>query len=142
MARVKNQLKRRRIFSEELRKKIVRDIEKGKASVLSASREYDVSQQCIYNWLSKYSRYLQSEVTLVMQMQSEGYKTKELEERIAELEAALGRKQMEIDFLKKRMEISEEELDKSHKKKSSTKPSVGSGKTKNSTSTNSKNSTQ
>jgi molecular chaperone GrpE (heat shock protein) len=75
-------------------------------------------------------------------MQSEGYKTKELEERIAELEAALGRKQMEIDFLKKRMEISEEELDKSHKKKSSTKPSVGSGKTKNSTSTNSKNSTQ
>jgi molecular chaperone GrpE (heat shock protein) len=73
-------------------------------------------------------------------MQSEGYKTKELEERIAELEAALGRKQMEIDFLKKRMEISEEELEKNHKKKLSTKPSTGSGKTKSSTSTNSKNS--
>lgn len=141
MERVKNQLNRRRVFSEALRKKIVSDIEKGKASVLSASKEYDVSQQSIYNWLSKYSRYLQSDVTLVMQMQSEGYKSKELEKRIAELEAALGRKQMEIDYLKKRMEFSEEELDKRNKKKSHTKPLTGSGKTKNNTSTNSKKST-
>ena len=140
MTGVKNQLKRRRVFSEDLRKKIVSDIEKGKASVLSASRQYDVSQQTIYNWLSKYSRYLQSNVTLVMQMQSEGYKSKELEKRIAELEAALGRKQMEIDYLKKRMEISEQELNKGNKKKLPTKPLTGSGKTKSSTSTNSKNS--
>jgi transposase-like protein len=48
MARVKNQLKQRRIFSEELRKRIVRDIEKGKASVSSVSREYDVSRPSIY----------------------------------------------------------------------------------------------
>jgi len=120
----KNQLKVQRIFSISLKKKIVSDIEKGKASVLSVSREYDVSLTSVYKWLSEHSRHLQSAKTLVMQMDSEGYKTKELEKRIKELEAALGRKQMEIDYLNKMIDISKEELGVDLKKNSKYHPQM------------------
>lgn len=123
----KNQLKVRRIFSISLKKKIVLDIETGKASVLSVSRQYDVSLTSVYKWLSEHSRHLQSAKTLVMQMDSEAYKTRELEKRIKELEAALGRKQMEIDYLNKMIDISKEELGVDLKKKFGMPPSHGSG---------------
>jgi len=122
-----NQVRR---FSEELKKQVVKDIEKGKVSVLSASREYDVSCKSVYKWLNKYSRHLQSSKRLVIEMESEGYKTKELEKRIQELEAALGRKQLEVDFLNKMIEIGKEELGIDLKKKFSTPPFNGSGTTK------------
>ena len=128
-------LRQNRHFSEDLRKKIVRDIESGKASVIAASRAYDVSHQSIYNWINRYSRHLQSGQNLVLQMDSEAYKTKQLEQRIKELEAALGRKQMEVDFLNKMIEIGKEELGIDIKKKFSTPPSNGSESTKDSTPT-------
>jgi hypothetical protein len=43
-------------------------------------------------------------------MESEQYRSRELEEKIRELEAALGRKQMEIDYLDKLLEIAGKEL--------------------------------
>jgi hypothetical protein len=60
-------------------------------------------------------------------MESESYKTKELEARIKELESALGRKQMELDFLNKMIEIGKEEFGIDLKKKLVTPPSTGSG---------------
>jgi transposase len=98
-------LKQKRVFSEEVRKQVVRDIERGKCTVLQAAREVQVNPQSIYNWLYKYSLHLQKERILVVQSKSESYKSKELEKRIAELEAALGRKQMEIDLLNKILEL-------------------------------------
>jgi len=59
-------------------------------------------------------------------MESEGYKTKALEKRIQELEAAIGRKQLEIDFLNKMIEKGKEELGVDLKKKFSTPPFNGS----------------
>ena len=97
----KTNLRASRVFSEALKKKVVKDIESGKATVLQASREYSVSFQAIYEWLNKYSRHLQSSKRIVVEMKSESYKTRELEKRIQELEAALGRKQLEVDFLNK-----------------------------------------
>jgi transposase len=66
-------------------------------------------------------------------MKSESYKTKELEKKIKELEAALGRKQLEIDFLNKMIEISKDELGIDLKKKFSTPPFSGSDSTKKNT---------
>lgn len=123
-------LRPRRVFSEELKRKVVQDIEKGKVSVLGVCREYDVSDQSVYAWLKKYSRHLQASKTMVVQMESESYKTKELEKRIQELEAALGRKQMEIDFLNKLIDVGKEELGVDLKKKFFTPPSNGSEATK------------
>lgn len=132
----KGALKCRRCFSEEVRRKIVKDIENGKASVSGVHREYDVSFTTIYRWLYKYSRHLHKGQVTVVQMKSEAYKTKELEKQIKDLEAALGRKQMEIDFLNKMIDIGKEELGVDLKKKYSTPPSIGSDQTKDSILTN------
>src|ERR1051325_2323737 len=104
-ANVKLSLKPKRVFSNNLKKKIVKDIEQGKVNILGASREYEVSQNSVYSWLKKYSSHLHPSTTLVVQMDSEQYKSKELHKKVAELEAALGRKQMEIDYLNKLIEI-------------------------------------
>lgn len=128
-----NQLRPVRIFSEELRRKIVKDIEGGKVSVLGICHEYMVSKTSVYKWLNKYSRHLHSGTKLILQMDSESYKTRELENRVKELEAALGRKQLEVDFLNRLIEVGKEELGVDLKKKVFTPPSTGSGQTEGST---------
>ena len=102
---------------------------------MAVAREYDVSFQAVYGWVKKYSRHLVSSKTMVVQMDSEAYKTKELEKKIQELEAALGRKQLEVDFLNKLIDKGKEELGVDLKKKLFTPPSSGSGSTKDSTDT-------
>lgn len=121
-----------RVFSEAVKKKVVVDIERGKASVLAVARELGVSPQSVYRWLNRYSRHLQSQRKIVIEMESEAYKTNELERRIKELEAALGRKQLEVDFLNKMIEIGKDELGIDLKKKFSTPPSSGSNDKKDS----------
>lgn len=111
------QLRQRRVFSIELKRKVVSDIEKNKVSVSNVCREYAVNARSVYKWLNKYSRHLQSGKTLVVQMESEQYRSKELEKKVAELEAVVGRKQLEIDFLNKLIEIAGEELKIDLKKK-------------------------
>jgi transposase-like protein len=128
-------LRQKRVFSEALKKKIVRDIESGTALIAAVAREYDVSLMTVYRWLKKYCRNLQPSTTIVLQMDSESYKTKELEQRIRELEAALGRKQLEIDFLNKLIEQGKDELGVDLKKKYFTPPFNGSGSTKGNTGT-------
>ena len=97
----------RRTFSEAIRKQIVRDVESGKASVLEASRELGVAPATVYKWIYRYSRYLEKNRVMVVEDKSESYRTKELEKRLKEAEAALGRKQMELDFMTKVVEIIE-----------------------------------
>lgn len=62
-------------------------------------------------------------------MDSEQYKSKELQARVLELEAALGRKQIELDYLNKLIEIAGQDLGVDLKKNISTPASVGIGKT-------------
>jgi transposase len=127
---VRISLRQRRVFSNKLKKKIVNDIESGKVSVTAVSRAYQVSIASIYLWLKKFSSHLHPSTTLVIQMDSEQYRSKELEKKVAELEAALGRKQMEIDYLNKLIEIAGEDLGKDLKKNISIPASGGSGKIK------------
>ena len=127
---VKLSLKPRRIFSDKLKKKIVKDIEQSKVSVLGVCREYEVSNAAVYRWLKKYSAYLHPSTTLIMQMDSEQYRTKELEKKIAELEAAVGRKQLEIDFLNKLIEIADQEMGTDIKKNIATNVLTGTAKIK------------
>ena len=128
--KVKLSLKPRRIFSDKLKKKIVKDIELSKVSVLGASREYAVTPKTVYRWLKKYSTHLHPSTTLVMQIDSEQYRSKELEKKVAELEAALGRKQMEIDYLNKLIEIAGQDLGTDLKKNISIAALAGTGKIK------------
>lgn len=126
---MKQSLKPRRIFSEELKREIVSQIEKNKIAVHSASREYGVNRSSIYNWLNKYSRTLKRGQTIVVEKESEQRKNEELRAKIAELERIIGRKQMEIDFLNKVIEIGSEEVKVDIKKKFGGKLSTGSEST-------------
>ena len=123
-------LRPRRIFSDVLKKKIVRDIEAGKVNVLGVSREYQVSENAVYMWLKKFSAHLHPATTIVMQMDSEQYRTKELEKKIAELEAVVGRKQLEIDFLNKLIEIADQDMGTDIKKNIATHVLAGTTKIK------------
>ena len=122
-----NPVKRpKRIFSESLKRKIVKDLEQGKFTVAQASRDYSVSFQSIYNWLEKYSTLYDKQVRIVVEEKSESLRSNELEKENKELQAALGRKQLEVEFLNKLIERAGDELGVDIKKKLSTTPSTGS----------------
>lgn len=127
---MKRKGRQRRTFSEELKRKVVKEIEQSRATIAQVCREYQVNAASVYNWLHKYSTYLQKGAKLVVELNSEGYRSKELEKKVKDLEAVVGRKQMEIDFLDKLIELANGELAIDIKKKLYTKPSTGSGATK------------
>ena len=100
----------RREFSEDLKKQVVKDIENGKASIAAVCREFSVSAVSVYNWLHKYSSYLQKGVKLVVERRSEMYRSKELEKQLKEVQAAVGKKQLQIEFLEMVIELASKEL--------------------------------
>lgn len=119
----------KRVFSEQLKRKVVKDIEQGKVSIAAICREYSVSNVSVYKWLNKYSSFLQQGVKVVVELNSEAYRSKELEKRIKDIESALGRKQLEVEFLEKLIEIANQQLGIDIKKKCYTQPSTGLGST-------------
>ena len=110
-----------RSFSEQIKRQVVKDIENGKCSVAQATSELGVCRKSIYNWIYRFSRHLNKNRRMVVEDQSEAYKSQELEKRIKELEAALGRKQLEVDYLNKIIEIAGKEY-KTDLKKNIKKP--------------------
>lgn len=121
-------LRQRRIFSLELKKQIVRDIEKGKMSVYQSAREYSTSVNSIYTWIEKFSHNLHRGTVLVMQKKSEASSKEELLKKIKELESALGRKQLELEINEKIIEFASDELGVDIKKKFATGSSATSEK--------------
>jgi transposase len=126
----KSSLNQHRTFSIAIRRQTVKDIEEGKCSVLEASRELSVTAGAVYKWVHLYSRYLSKNKVMVVEDKSESYRSKELEKRLKDAEAALGRKQMEIDFLNKLIEFANEEFKTDLKKNLLNGPSPGSKSTK------------
>lgn len=131
----KLQIKERRIFSEELKKKVVKDLTSRRTTMKAMISEHQVSPQTIYNWLYKYSPYHEQKCTLVVQMKSEETRKIELQQRIAELERIVGQKQLEIDFLNKLLEIGSSEVGFDLKKSFSQPPLNGTGSASGSTDT-------
>lgn len=121
--------RRLRYFSEEFKRQKVADIEKRLITIAELSRDYQVSRTAIQKWLYKYSTMKKKKEKLVYESESEAVRVKQLQDRIKELERAVGQKQIKIDFLEKMIEIAEEDLKIDIKKKHSTKPSTGSKST-------------
>lgn len=102
----KKQLRQQRIYSEDLRRHIVDQIERGELSISQAQREYSIGgKQSIYNWLNQYSRTLKKGTRLVMEKDSIDKTNEQLRKRIKELEAALGRKSLEADLYRTMVDI-------------------------------------
>ncbi|PWN05037.1 transposase [Rhodohalobacter mucosus] len=126
----KKYLRQRREFSPTLRKQIVGLIESGTLSVAAASREYLVSTTSIYRWIHRYSTYNKKGAVLVVDKDSESKKLEQMKQRIAELERAVGHKQMQIDYYEKFIELASDEVGEDLKKKYESAASSGSSKTR------------
>lgn len=107
----------------------MREYESGKFSVRELSRLYGVAYQSIYRWIYKYSIFNKKGYRIVEENQSAGKKLKQLEQRIHDLEAMLGRKQIKLEFLEKLIDLASEELEVDIKKNYSSRPSIGLEKT-------------
>ena len=122
-------IRKNRKYSEEFKKQLVEDFEKGKLSVPQLERLHGVSNAQIYNWIYKYSDFNEIGYRVVEMKQSSTSKIKDLEDRIKELERTVGQKQIMIDYLDKMIDIAKDELYIDIKKKFDTSQSSGSGKT-------------
>lgn len=123
-------IKRQRKYSEDFKLKVVREYESGKYSVYEMEKIYDISNQTIYNWIYKYSKYNKKSIQVVEMKDSQAEKIKLMEARIKELERVVGQKQINIDYLEKMIDLAKEEFDIDIKKNSNTRPSGGSKITK------------
>ncbi len=118
-----------RTFGEKFKKDIVKRIENNEYTVRNISELYGVSTTAVYKWVYKYSILYQKGYKQIVEPMSTTRKVKELQNRIKELEQAVGQKQMKVDFLEKLIEIADDELGIDIKKKAGSAPRFGSGKT-------------
>lgn len=125
----KRKLKQRRTFSEQIKRKAVKQFRSGKYSAIELADLYHCVPQTIYNWIYKYSPHDQPKINVVEMADSNDKKRKDLQKRIEELEAALGRKQIKIDFQAKMIDLAKEDYDLDLKKNISIPPSNGSENT-------------
>ena len=129
--KVKVQVRKSRYFSEDFKRKKVTELAKRQIRLCDICREYEVSATAVYKWINKYSLMKQKGVKMVVEAESDTARIKALREHIAELEQLLGKKQFEIDFLHKQMELAGDQYGIDLKKKLSGPPFSGSGKTGN-----------
>jgi transposase len=134
--KVKLVIKQQRIFSDEFKKLRVKELVDKRLTVLEVCRLYEVSRTAVYKWIYRYSAHYHRKTNLVVQMESEVYKTRQLLQRVADLERVIGQKQLEIDFLNKLLEIGSEEMGFDLKKNFSTRLSNGTGSAEQGTATN------
>lgn len=114
-----------RYFSDEFKKKKVRELENNLASVSDICKTYSVSRTAVYKWIYKYSAMAKKQTRQVVESKSDTQKIKHLEQRIKELERVIGQKQLLIEFKDKMIEIAEDTYGVDIKKKLGSKLSSG-----------------
>ena len=110
-----------RYFSVEFKRKKVSEIDRNLVTIAEVCREYQVSRTAVQNWINTYSKMRKKEEKLVFESESDTRKIAELKKKISELERLLGQKQVEVEFLNKMIEITEEDHKIDIKKKASLK---------------------
>ncbi len=117
-----------RYFSEDFKRKKVREIESNMTTVSSVGREYSVSISAIYKWLYKYSASRKKGVKMVVESKSDTVKIEYLRGQLKEAETTVGQKQIKIDFLEKMIELAELEYGIDIKKNTTSRRSSGTGR--------------
>lgn len=119
------QIRQKVHYSETFKRQKVKELVAKQLKVSELCRLYGLSRTSVYNWLYKYSPHHDQGSIQVVQMESEAHKTKNLQSQVVELEAALGRKQLELDYLDKLLELAGKELGYDLKKNFAAKVSNG-----------------
>lgn len=125
----KRKLRKRREFSEQIKRQAVADFRSGKHTAIELAKLYSCSEPTIYRWIYKYSPADSPSVNVVEMSKSSDQKVKDLQAKIAELERMLGQKQIQVDLYGKMIELAEKEYDLDLKKSFTSTRSSGSGKT-------------
>ena len=114
--------RRHRRFSEAFKRKKVKEIESGKTRPADVQKEYQVSATSVYRWINKYGQAAQkgSKVRLVLEEESDTKKLRQKSEELNRAYRTIGEKQVEIDYLKRLIEMAEEHYGIEIKKNSST----------------------
>ena len=124
--------RKKRIFSEDFKKKKVEEIEQKKTTILEVSKEYEVHKTNVRRWMEKYGKSYKKGIRMVVETESDTRRIAAFQARIAALEQAVGQKQLIIDFQIKMIELAEEEYRIGIKKKFENEHSFSSGKSENS----------
>lgn len=100
--------RQRRFFSESFKIKKVREIETGITKVSDICKAYEVTKAAVYKWINNYGIMRNKKERLIVESESDTQELLALKKRVAELERAVGQKQLLIDFKDKMIEIAEE----------------------------------
>ncbi len=110
--------RRKRRFSEEFKRKKVREIEQKVSTVLEVSRAYDIRKSNVYLWIKKYGNTTTSQgERVIVECESDTKKNIALQAKVAELERIIGQKQVLLDFKDKIIDMAEETYQIDIKKK-------------------------
>jgi len=86
-------------FGESFKKEKVKMLENGEITPTELRRLYKISYSTVYRWKEKYGTLPPNE-KVVIEKESDMYKTGQLLKRIKEMEAMIGRLSMETNYLK------------------------------------------
>lgn len=120
--------RRQRTFSEEFKKKKVREIEQKITTISEVSREYEVCRHNVAKWLVKYGNRTKG-VRTIVETESDTRQIIELKAKVAALEQIIGQKQVQLDFKDKMIELAEDMYGVDIKKKFENTPLSGFGNT-------------
>lgn len=96
-----------RYFSEDFRKKIVKEIEDKLTTVAEVCRIYKVSRNAVHVWIRRYSLNYQKQIVKVVELESESEKRKQLEKKLSDAEKVAGAQAIELAFYDKLFDILE-----------------------------------
>ncbi len=105
-----------RTFSQELKKKLVKDYENNLLTVLQICRKHEVSTTSVYKWIRRYSN-LEPGIKQVVQMESEAFKTALLQQQLDEALRLVGQQQLQLRLQDKIIEHVSDEVGFDVKKK-------------------------
>jgi len=114
-----------RYFSDDFKRKKIRELERNVSSIADICKTYSVSRASVYRWIYKYSVMAKKQVKQVVEAKSDTQKIKALQERIKELERVVGQKQLLLEFKDKMIEIAEATYGVDIKKKVGSRLSSG-----------------
>ena len=110
-----------RKYSEELKQRVVEEIENGKMSMAEARHEYGLNKASLHSWLKEYGRYQPQRDIVEVVMKDE-------KEKIAQLEKALAEAHLKIRFYDELIGIANKKYRTDLKKSIGTKLSEDLGK--------------
>lgn len=87
----------KRVFGREFKLQVARQLVNGEKRLAQLCREHGLCETLVRRWREQYEQHGEN---AWLDQEGAGYVARDAEQRIADLEAALGRAHLEIEFLR------------------------------------------